>query len=307
MCKNMYKCRGKRHSCVALGNVCNNEPNCPLNDDEELCRLYATKCPAYCKCLIFAISCYKLQVFIFENMVFSYYTSVHVSHSKIHAIHNLKSLIQESHLIKLPKNNITIACPFYMEKAVYVNLEFNFIEVIDKDCFTKTGNIKVLVINNNNIKHLQTGAFRVLSALMFLNFSNNPTLYVQSNAFLYLRNLKILDIMNINFKDISISSFDKNLTILIFTRRYYVCCLIPQSSYCTKNPPTYVSCTDILPSNLLKSTYNFMSILTFLLNIFSIIVHLSGTQYKKNFTIIVTSVNGNGFLFVIYLSLLVVG
>ena len=61
ICEKMFKCRNQQHRCISIGNVCNNEVDCPYYDGESFCELKLIQCPESCSCLIFAITCFKLS------------------------------------------------------------------------------------------------------------------------------------------------------------------------------------------------------------------------------------------------------
>ena len=55
-CINMFKCHDSQ-ICVPFGNICDEQFDCKLGDDENLCSLWNVNCPMSCKCLMFSLSC----------------------------------------------------------------------------------------------------------------------------------------------------------------------------------------------------------------------------------------------------------
>ena len=55
-CWEMFSCH-QTHICIHIGDVCNGFIDCHFGDDEFMCSLNNIKCPRYCQCLLYAISC----------------------------------------------------------------------------------------------------------------------------------------------------------------------------------------------------------------------------------------------------------
>ena len=61
-CINMYKCK-MSPMCINLGDVFDENFDCPQKDDEYLCLLKGLICPSLCQCLAFAIRCYEIRCY----------------------------------------------------------------------------------------------------------------------------------------------------------------------------------------------------------------------------------------------------
>ena len=58
-CNSLFKCRSSQ-ICAHLGDVCDGEKDCLLEDDELMCDIKDT-CPKSCDCLLCALSCVHLH------------------------------------------------------------------------------------------------------------------------------------------------------------------------------------------------------------------------------------------------------
>ena len=306
VCKHMYKCktisRYTKHICIHIGNVCDNEQNCPLNDDEMFCSLKEIKCHFSCRCLLFAISCIKIPSSTFENILFTFtFYSIFISDSEIENIKILKINVQLAYIIKLPRNSIKNICPFLqLLETVFIDLGFNLVKMLESECFTLAKKLVSLAINNNKISQIESGSFTNLINLTFLNLSHNPIHNLPTVTLSGLPYFKLFDINNISFSDISITCFTGIRRVFTITTDYYVCCVAPEEFYCTSHPSQYL-CSDILPTETLKHTYKVISMLALLLNVLSIFTQLFTTHLKKTFSYIVIFINTCDLLCVIYL------
>ena len=299
----MYKCKTlpTKHTCIHIGNVCDNEPNCPLNDVEMLCGLKERTCHFFCTCLIFAISCIRIPFSTFEKILFTFYYSIVISDSEITSINILKTKVQLAYIIKLPKNNIEIICPFFqLTEAILIDLGFNLVKLIKSECFALVKRLEILTINNNKISEIKSGSFTNLIKLNFLNLSHNPIHNLPTKMLSGLLWLKIFDINNISFSDISIATFGGVRSVFTITTDCYVCCVAPEELYCTSHPPEHL-CSDILPTEILKQTCKVVSMFALFLNVLSIFTQLPSFQLKKTFSYLVIFINMCDLLCAIYL------
>ena len=87
-CKGMLKCL-RTQICVHLYDICNDYPDCPFKDDEDLCELKYATCPEKCVCLYFAMKCEIVtkQLLDLSN---SPYTAIHISSSLMSSVTFLK-------------------------------------------------------------------------------------------------------------------------------------------------------------------------------------------------------------------------
>ena len=155
ICEKMYKCRNMSHMCLHIASVCDGYRDCYFGDDELLCGLKMLRCPVTCKCLIFAIDCRNISISDILLNLDTVYLSVYISYSNIFSLSIVQKKLLEATFIKLPLNALEDACyisPF--NKLVILDLSFNYIKEIKRNCLSSVNTLKVLLINNNKIKFI---------------------------------------------------------------------------------------------------------------------------------------------------------
>ena len=274
-CQEMFKCRGEQYSCISIGQVCDSKLDCIHHDDEMFCELKFIECPNVCNCLIFSITCIRLDFINLKFNVFYQHLSVYISESNLSSLNILDYKLQHVHILHLPKNNFNLICPFlFLRSLLLVDLEFNFIREIKEKCFSASNLLKQISINNNHISYLHMYTFHNLHYLIFLNLSSNPFIHLPSKCFSNLFSLKSLNVENSYFETIHPNAFIYTYVKLIKTMDYKIACVIQNQAYCTSYPPWYVSCFDIIPYIFLKNIYISVSILVIGLNILSIFAQI---------------------------------
>ena len=170
----MFKCKNSI-ICVHNNDICNNEIDCPLGDDEYLCDLKYVSCPSKCFCWSFAINCnycYELLLNLNEKLP---YHVVHIEHSSKQFTLEFLTYVKQFTFLTLNYillDNICTILPS-LHYSLFIDAGYNRVTEINNNCFQEAPNLKMIKINNNMISAIQNEAFFNLSALLILNLSNN--------------------------------------------------------------------------------------------------------------------------------------
>ena len=307
ICENMYHCRNTLQKCLHLGNTCDGHIDCPLGDDEVLCEMKSVICPSSCVCLLYAIECKSISFETAEGLHTFHYLSIFFSNFQL--TFNLRLIMKFKYavVLKLPKNHISDICNVFNKldvlMCILLDLSFNLLRAIKNKCFSKAYYLQSLAINNNKIEYLEQYSFHALVYLKFLNLTSNPIIHMH-RFLIHDTKLKILSVMNVSLKNIKPDLFGSIKTNIILTKNYHLCCTVKTGVVCMAYQPWYISCSDMLPSSILKLFYVSISILIIVLNILSIALQINAFKTSKMFTIVIISVNINDILCGIYLCLI---
>ena len=183
-CEKMYKCKGTLGMCIHLGNICNSKDDCPLKDDESHCILQQVKCPLNCRCLSLAITCISL-INMLDNAEFPFtFLSLYEAKNSFTDLHRFNRL----NVLIIKGGKILTVCKVFMFADIsFLDVEFNPLRVIPKNCFFMMKLISVILLNNNDIYLVKPKSFNNLQKLQFISLSNNPMTTI-SNHFITLSN-----------------------------------------------------------------------------------------------------------------------
>ena len=183
ICKNMLKCKGSQ-ICIHLGNTCDGIPDCPKYDDEGLyCQWEIPPCPKACECLISAVKCFNVshsdtdqihsQNFPFFA-VFIQSSGISETFLKLNIIGNRNMIYSAIYIFDIKENKISEPCHLLkkMEFLVNVDLGYNWVTVLMKECFPNS--LQVLKLNYNFLSHISKDTFLNTKLLLYLDLSNNP-------------------------------------------------------------------------------------------------------------------------------------
>ena len=303
ICMFMFKCRHTLHTCLHLGNVCDGNHDCPLGDDKFLCYLKDVQCPLMCNCLLLAIDCSNVLDISIESEISSIFVSVSLSFNNIYSVKNLKKNLENAIIVKLSHNLLEEICyPFPFIKMVHLDLAFNYIHQLHKNCLVSLYLLQVLHINDNYVTFIQTSTFYNLSNLKFLNISNNPLVNLPEVFLKHSLEMKLLHIVNITLEKIHIDALSGMGINVIITTNYHICCIVLYETLCPTYKPWYISCSDLLPKDRMKVSFVLVSIFIFFLNFTSVYVHSFSIISNWAFSSIIISVNLNDMLYGIYLT-----
>ena len=172
----MFKCKDYQ-ICIHLGDICNQRPDCPHGDDEELCSLWNIHyllCQSTCDRLFFAVKSFNTSIpesFLVKVLphyaVFRHKASIHIKLFNV--------LIGNVSLLHITQLNLVKLCHLItgMEKLMHLNTSDNAIISLNNKCFKESLKIKVIVLSNNFILKVNKDVFSTLSKLVYLNLSNN--------------------------------------------------------------------------------------------------------------------------------------
>ena len=299
-CMSMYKCKGQNMICIELGNICDGIMHCLYGDDEMFCNLMNVICPLDCQCLLYAIVCQNIDHKILITIEDNKFTSVFLLNCSLTTI---DKNIQSSTILKLPKNRIKEICvQKYFNTVQYLDLSFNSVEKVKRHCFSGYIYLTVVNVKYNKITHLFTESFYNLLFLTVLDLSNNPIVSISSSSLKNLPTVTLLNLSRITYKKIRIDLFETiKPSLVVINTNYYFSCISPVNSFCSLYPPWYISCSGILPNNLLKLFLLSILILIFCLNMTSILIHLTKFWSQKRFIVIAIGINVNDIFFAVYL------
>ena len=304
-CLNMYHCRNTKQMCIHLGNTCDGYPDCPFDDDESLCELKLVECPSFCICLLYAIDCRLISDHKYKVVLNFHYLFVHFSNFKINLDNHLMVNLTYSVIINLQKNYIRDICNALSKvsywKCIFLDLSFNLLKSIEKNCFSNTRLLKSLAISNNNIKFVRKRSFHGLSNLRHFNLTNNPIIHFYNNFLMQAFNLKLIFIRSIPFREMDPDPFHGSNINFIITKDYHICCTASSRTVCIAYQPWFISCSDILPLKSVKLFFTSRSILIIIINSLSIVLQFKNDILRKAFSVIVIFINTNDILYGIYL------
>ena len=187
ICENMYKCRNMLHRCLHIASVCDGHSDCYFGDDELFCSLKMIRCPDKCRCLIFAIDCRNISLMDILLNLHTAYTSVHISYSNIFSISTVQKKVLEATVIKLPLNALEDVCKISLfNKLLLLDLSFNCIKEIKRNCFSSSNTLKVLLVNNIKIRIIGLDSFTNFKKLLFFLTFQTTHLLIYHQLFLNL-------------------------------------------------------------------------------------------------------------------------
>ena len=307
ICENMYKCRNMLHRCLHIASVCDGYSDCYFADDELLCSLKMIRCPVKCKCLIFAINCRNVSPSDILLNLHTAYVSVHISYSNIFSISTVQKKLLEATIIKLPSNALEDVCKISLfNKLLLLDLSFNCIKEIKRNCFSSSNTLKVLLVNNNKIRIIGLDSFTNFKKLLFINISNNPLANLPSTFLKSSPYIKILNAADLTLRDI-VPEFliDSNIRVIV-TSIFLLCCAASGSNVCLTSRPWYMKCSFLLPKGSMGIFFIVISSLIVIINGKSILLHLliKTSNFSEAFTAIAIFNNINNFLFALYLTII---
>ena len=187
----MFKCRGQRHKCLILSNICDSIIDCPLRDDEYLCDLMHHKCPVNCVCLALAVECLNLDHYSIYTKLYPY-ISVSIFFSYFVRLESALLSFTSVKYLKLKHKNISQVCNVHVSHLLDVlDLGYNCVDIIKGHCFTTLYSVKSILLNNNYIAFVESHAFYDLYFFKNLDLSNNFLMKLSANIIKGSSNLKL--------------------------------------------------------------------------------------------------------------------
>ena len=303
ICVNMFKCKGKEHKCLHLGNTCDYIIDCPQGDDEYLCELKHVRCAAKCVCLALAIECLNVDVYSIGHLFYPY-ISVSVLFSHSFRLANTISTFNKAKYLKLNHNGFSQICHTFLSNSIILlDLSYNFVKNMKKHCFVALSLLKSLTLSSNYITTIEMHAFCELTGLIFLDLSNNFLTKLSDNIIKGSNYLKIFLLKNVTINFLDKSLFNNMNSIIIDTNDYRLCCVTAPHIVCTAMIPWYISCSNLLPSSMMRWSFIMMSIFIIVINGISVVIN-SQIIINKAYFICLAAVNVSDVLCGVYLGII---
>ncbi len=271
VCEQMFKCRDSP-VCISLFDVCNDVNDCPANDDEFLCQLFKPKCLAGCECFQLAIRCVGLSL-LDSNLKHLPYISSNVSFCSFHFLF----LFNDKTIFGIfPHNSLQEVC-FSKHKANAVfllDLSFNNITSLSKHCFRNLANVKIFLLQSNQIKVLEQETFFNISSPFALNLDNNTLNVFPKNVFLKVCKITILRIKFNPLLHLEMNLLSQVVVDFVETDHFKICLIVPAEVKCHEVRPWYVLLPRILSNRIVATIYISFSVCILGVNLASGIWHL---------------------------------
>ncbi len=302
VCKHMYKCKNTVEICIHVGNVCDSNRDCPHHDDKLHCQLKNVKCLLGCFCLGFAIECRHTTIH-FDGKCFPYLslTSDHLNGSHLQ-LDTLFSSLPNIRNLKLLRGNIAEVCSTKLPPhLILLDLSFNKLAHLEKNCIVSHGVIGKISFENNQIVFVESQSFFNLSKLFEVNLANNPLSNIPANLFKMCSTLRTLSFRDTKIKYIDTDAFCGLILDSVLTDDYHICCVTSPPTTCTGKRPWHKSCSDLIPTKELQIIFVVISITILLLNASSISAHLLTRTSNMAFSVTVVFINLSDVLCATYL------
>ena len=304
-CQSMYKCKGTS-ICLHYGNICDNKIDCLYGDDEYFCNIKDISCLRGCQCLLYAINCHNSVITEIAATRLINFICVFTQSTIIPSLYTLFNQLKNAQYLKLSNSNITKLCGLFpiASKVIVLNFEQNSLSSLTKHCLFSLPYLTVCDVNSNKIAVIASESFHNLSYFKALNLSGNPLKSVARNIFIVQRSLTLLEWpskesdtqYNLDsFFDISIKIF--------LTEDLHICCLIPLNYLCTSQSAQSYSCSDILPTNVLKNIYRIVSATVLILNLQCILLYYF-LNNRNVYSTIILSLNFSNILCSIFICII---
>ena len=286
--------------CIHLESLCDNYIDCPIADDDKLCRLKDTKCPIMCVCITYALYCKNVPL----NILPFTYPFMSISLIKVDFVltKGFAKYFPKCFYINLNRNNLSDVCNNYFSSTVIIlDIRFNLVKHILRGCFTSLLGFKGVYLDYNNIVFVSSLSFVNLPNLKVISLSNNPLQIFDNNIEVKSPNIRVISIKNVSLANLHAL---KCLEVeVIDTSDFHHCCLA-SSSKCTQSIPWHISCSDLLPTIYFK--YSFIGMTSFIVvtNFLSILTCTKITSSGKSFSKMISSISLTDLSCGIYLSII---
>ncbi len=284
-CAGLFQCvLTTRKLCLHPSSLCDDFQDCSSGEDEYLCDLQGSTCPQFCQCLMYSTVC-KSKILITKWDLSS--ISVHNVHLKIVNI----TVANKEELKKCSERVIFIwshsetyeVCPFICSSELQL-LDFSFNKILElhSHCFSEAPNLKIILLQQNELTKITKNTFANLSFVLKLDLSHNNLSKVSDIVGAEL-SLNFLNISCNFFKFTETSRYDVEIPFVLSTDDYRLCCLMESTSVvCQTEPKWPRSCDSLLLSFGARFGIVFIISLNTLLNTVS--VGIQYTKYKKKAT-----------------------
>ena len=304
-CKHLFKCK-YRDNCIHLSNVCDGNVDCVLEKDEMFCEIGTFICPTICDCLVFAIKCLHLSVSLEKNYALPF-TVVSILYSQEFFHIDKFNKFENVRYLMLVYNNILHVCNYTSNWILLeiLDLSYNLISNIERNCFYNMQFITTIKINSNKIHKIHSNSFSVLPNLRFLNLSNNFIASLPSKIFNKVNSISNLLLKKNDFKFINFQAFSNVEIKTLETSKYLICCVAALKTDCIyQYKPWYMTCSQLLPNMEVKTSIGIISVVLIVINISSLLLHCINFKQSKSFNVLIIAINLNDMMCATYLTLL---
>ena len=218
---------------------CDNEDNCPLGDDEQLCSLSEVPCPERCYCFSFAVKCTSLTK---EPNIKINHLPFHVikiiNCSRIFTLTFLQKTLMFS-IIYGKHNHFDKLCFLfkYPHHCLILDFGYNKIHFLEKNCFNKAALLHTIKLDHNKIIYLSKKGFWDLHSLKHLDLSSNPLTKLVSDMIVDCNNIVFFFLHDIHLLQTNKAVFEGLSLKLLISTDYRLCCLINHETECTSIKP----------------------------------------------------------------------
>lgn len=251
-CTGLFKCtETNKATCLHPVSICDGFEDCLSGEDEYLCDL-PRKCPAFCNCLLYAISCKNVLAslfFSFDASGFVFVKLEHVSlnysqdfsfpscyfHSNVFAVWIKSELMDICHNLFCNRN-----------KQILLDYSYNSVSKLTQNCFLGFTSLQLLRLNNNRIRSMHPASFLGLTSLTNLDLSSNKVCHFSFSVLSFLK----LDFLNLSNNAFLSIDFDDQFTArVVATEDYRICCMFSdRDTECAAEPSWPQSCGVLLDS-----------------------------------------------------------
>ncbi len=278
-CQYFFKCK-KTQLCIHLGDVCDRERHCPLNDDEFACLLSDTPCPRNCECLTFAIACSNISsaANLLNQMFVFFVMKLEFDGADFGIWPSFKHLF----IVELLHANIEcFFCNIWKaQKTMYVDVSQGKIGFLGSTCGSGLNRLIVLILVNDQIKSLSEKSFCNLHSLRLLNLSGNELTHLQHHSFLNVS--KIVFALQNNSLPQEEVDISKTLDVeALITDSYILYCMIDTSIIYSSKIPWFIACTGLLHNTSIEISFCVISLIILFLNISSGILQKHAQNRKQ--------------------------
>ncbi len=283
-CTSMFKCSGRNKICLHLKSLCDRERNCPQGDDELLCDLDEQTCHTHCHCITYAIVCIgsnfknnnKLNLPNFHSLILM----------KLSLPEAFNIIVHEAWYCSLVALPMKISCDLISGKnLILIKVFLSYQPLIQKHCYQKSPKLTDLQLSSNKISQLESEAFANLKDLRYLNLSSNYLENFPEDLFCSCVMLYFLSLYENKVQTINANTLLRLFVNILETRDFRLCCLTSAATICNAPKPSYISCSNLLPSNIFRVFYTLISVSIILLTVTSTMLYR--IQPSKNATSII--------------------
>ncbi len=282
ICYNLLKCQGGTR-CIHPLNVCDGENDCYLGDDELQCDLYFASCVPGCKCLHYGLAC--------ENTIVSNQSAaMMLPFSFLHLVLcNLTSMSQvlTSHhtlFVNASHNLISDMCSSSFRSVPTFALDFshNIIRRMKTGCLSNVHFLRLLLLNNNQLMEIQHEMVTNVTVPLSVDLSNNKLNTILEGTFAGVLKIVALNLENNPLTNLVEDMFNSLALETIRTDNFLVCCLKVEGTQCQTEKPWFVSCSHLLPGDVLKFIVLGISVSAVVLNLSVVVFRAWQCVAKQN-------------------------